>query len=1714
MSEQQLYFSPDSPTAVWSRAVASAPLNNGSVLGEGESPLAALLASFSGASPLAAFVGAHMAEKAIVFALTEAPLVIPIPLLLLAEDGDSTTFSASASYRVPTRPSAALVAALRGIGIVSEEEKAELEAAEEPTEEEGANSFVARGSFTVAIFDAKLDTTPKGLSAATDGDEGSSPLLIPYLLVTLGGTVSMATGEECLPTAPLLLRLLTVVLSFMNAPAGRSAIAAALALPPSASLAAAHAVRASLAAMARVLYCEYSVSILSMKRVGGFGNGDGDDDEAADGDSDEAPTAHPLEASDIDAWTPMLMAALLHGSTAAAPTAPTASTTNDDADGVDSSAPSYAILTPAEAEAFIHNFMTFHGLYGPVVAAYVADLATFTQSTATALLSLREEAEGSGEGSGVPISINPEAVRAFLRVFPLSSSSSAAAASETKEGHQLCPRILSLTGGGIPSSSSASAFVIVDDTIDASLATYCGRLLSDEAAADGFWIPFAGVEDAGATCSDAYHLPAFALKAEVLDDIAPAVAAAVVKRFGRHLLHGPRSDDFTDCVASADNGECEADTAVLSGDVGMAIDTVYDNTAGAGLRVAAILSAAEPLFRGLLWEALVAFANGLIARDSGNAAGALSKALTVAGTDVISLSTVLSGGVAAPMAVPSSSAVTTQRTFKALCDRFARNIAAHPSAPLRLLASADDAGLMAICKNTADMLVRLSDAIVPKPKAAMPGNATANGAPVYAVAARYALPATVNALLRLVASAVAIAPAVGASFPSPSAGGYSPADPVTAPRAVSASATAGTEKGKKTDTAASDDEEEEEEEISVRRNVHEIIFDRLMTAQGALFTPLYIAADSDEDKEEGSTAKKKSANVPTHVNDYADVCAAHYTLSLLRARSGASSASKKADALIASVVAPLHILPHHQQQGEAGEEAAHTAPQFPAPLSPTVVAAMGPAYAAYLLHFITLHSNAQSGAKNSFLVTAAVAAAKCGVRRGGTGPKAFAEGAEGGVKRSKKSASPVTYSPVVSSPASSSHSSVFAFARSLRPELVAPPVVRSLLSLSPSSEGYVTVFESPFVKSRRVCLRHLYLMDSGATEDAAEDTSAANPNGAFKGLADAELIVVGSPTVAEQSPSAASDDNDDGDATTPKPLDYLWLPQKKAAEVKKSTVAPTGVAFSSSKTAVASPTLAKAAQSLLAAPHRSAAHVLLASPHHAGLGLASPSSPAAGNADSEEEAFVDLFKLVRDFDGQLEEAECEVPNGFGHASARAAVGPLAAVYALINALQMPSVPIAVPTRVAMASSGRGGVPNYSALFTDLRHEDLLSTAVSSHTAAGTGGTSESSAVATVAALTSLLNSEAIARYILTAPETHADRFHELYSRNAFREADDKKQIGGDGADAAEKEKGRARQRAKRRRGRGDGEDGSDDDSDDDGDEEGTATGSGSGANSGNKKFKTRLDMLYDAVLAPMTLYERRLEASAFSSSSSPSSSSSLLRCSANAAEGGFALSPWLVLWYKFFVALAANAERRMVAADARNSAVILATAATEANATSGLPADVAANVAAASAQQQKAKKTATAAVAVGVPDDILHCIVDIVEELQTLCPALVLTTTEGRAEAAEKQRRAEAKQKSNGGGDGEEAEEEEEPIEEQFAAAQKAFGRAADKYNNDVKLRFYGLFKQATVGDVNISRPWGMDVAGKAKYDAWAALKGTAKEAAVRAYVDEWAKLRRSGGPR
>jgi len=75
-------------------------------------------------------------------------------------------------------------------------------------------------------------------------------------------------------------------------------------------------------------------------------------------------------------------------------------------------------------------------------------------------------------------------------------------------------------------------------------------------------------------------------------------------------------------------------------------------------------------------------------------------------------------------------------------------------------------------------------------------------------------------------------------------------------------------------------------------------------------------------------------------------------------------------------------------------------------------------------------------------------------------------------------------------------------------------------------------------------------------------------------------------------------------------------------------------------------------------------------------------------------------------------------------------------------------------------------------------------------------------------------------------------------------------------------------------------------------------------------------------------------------------------------------------------------------------------------------------------------------------------------------------------------------------------------LKNRFDAAAADSKKLAQDPGNEVKLRMYGLFKQASAGDVAGQRPGFTDIVGRAKYDAWAAAKGTGVADAMQQYID------------
>ncbi|XP_071960063.1 acyl-CoA-binding protein-like [Antedon mediterranea] len=79
---------------------------------------------------------------------------------------------------------------------------------------------------------------------------------------------------------------------------------------------------------------------------------------------------------------------------------------------------------------------------------------------------------------------------------------------------------------------------------------------------------------------------------------------------------------------------------------------------------------------------------------------------------------------------------------------------------------------------------------------------------------------------------------------------------------------------------------------------------------------------------------------------------------------------------------------------------------------------------------------------------------------------------------------------------------------------------------------------------------------------------------------------------------------------------------------------------------------------------------------------------------------------------------------------------------------------------------------------------------------------------------------------------------------------------------------------------------------------------------------------------------------------------------------------------------------------------------------------------------------------------------------------------------------------------------------EAFVKAAEEVKQLKQSPTDQEKLAIYALYKQATVGDTNTTRPGMIDFTGKAKWDAWNALKGKSKEEAETEYIQKVEELK------
>ncbi len=77
----------------------------------------------------------------------------------------------------------------------------------------------------------------------------------------------------------------------------------------------------------------------------------------------------------------------------------------------------------------------------------------------------------------------------------------------------------------------------------------------------------------------------------------------------------------------------------------------------------------------------------------------------------------------------------------------------------------------------------------------------------------------------------------------------------------------------------------------------------------------------------------------------------------------------------------------------------------------------------------------------------------------------------------------------------------------------------------------------------------------------------------------------------------------------------------------------------------------------------------------------------------------------------------------------------------------------------------------------------------------------------------------------------------------------------------------------------------------------------------------------------------------------------------------------------------------------------------------------------------------------------------------------------------------------------------------QFTQAAEDVKKLPERPDNDTLLKLYALYKQGAEGDVSGPKPGFFDFVGTAKYEAWAKLKGTGADEAMKKYVELVRKL-------
>ena len=74
-------------------------------------------------------------------------------------------------------------------------------------------------------------------------------------------------------------------------------------------------------------------------------------------------------------------------------------------------------------------------------------------------------------------------------------------------------------------------------------------------------------------------------------------------------------------------------------------------------------------------------------------------------------------------------------------------------------------------------------------------------------------------------------------------------------------------------------------------------------------------------------------------------------------------------------------------------------------------------------------------------------------------------------------------------------------------------------------------------------------------------------------------------------------------------------------------------------------------------------------------------------------------------------------------------------------------------------------------------------------------------------------------------------------------------------------------------------------------------------------------------------------------------------------------------------------------------------------------------------------------------------------------------------------------------------------LDSKFEKAAEEAQSLTKRPDNEALLKLYSLYKQGSEGEVSGKRPGVLNVLARAKFDAWAGLKGTPKEDAKAQYI-------------